>query len=88
MANYGVGVNARPMARWAIAAAGILLAQTAYAAAPGDNVVVVRDLASRVGPILGGALACQDIAQSRIQQIADKFRAVIRETATSESERT
>jgi len=81
-------MNARPMARWAIAAAGILLAQTAYAAAPGDNVVVVRDLASRVGPILGGALACQDIAQSRIQQIADKFRAVIRETATTESERT
>jgi ABC-type branched-subunit amino acid transport system substrate-binding protein len=75
------------MARWAIAAVGILLAQTASAAAPGDNVVVVRDLASRVGPILGAALACQDIPQSRIQQIADKFRAVIRETSTNESER-
>ncbi len=87
MANYGVGVNARPLARWVIAALGILLAQTAHAAAPGDNVVVVRDLASRVGPIVGAALACQDIAQSRIQQIADKFRAVIRETSTNESER-
>ena len=87
MANHGVGMTARPMARWAIAAFGILLAQTAYAAAPGDTVVVVRDLASRVGPIVGAALACQDIAQSRIQQIADKFRAVIRETSTNESER-
>src|SRR5215475_9370012 len=87
MFNHGVGLSARPVARWAIAIGGIMLAQTAFAAAPGDNVVVVRDLASRVGPIVGAALACQDIAQSRIQQIADKFRAVIRETATNESER-
>jgi ABC-type branched-subunit amino acid transport system substrate-binding protein len=75
------------MARFAIALFGVLLAETAFAAAPGDNIVVVRDLASRVGPILGSALACQDIAQNRIQQIADKFRAVIREVSPSESER-
>jgi ABC-type branched-subunit amino acid transport system substrate-binding protein len=53
-------------------------------AAPSD---VVRDLAVRVGPIIGSALACPDIAQSRIQNIADKFRAVIRETASSDAER-
>src|SRR5882724_10744275 len=86
MSDLGAGLSARPVARWAIALGTFLLAQTAFAAAPGDNVVVVRDLASRVGPILGGALACQDIAQSRIQQIADKFRAVIRETSANESE--
>src|SRR5215475_10589401 len=87
MFNHGVGLSARPVARWAIAIGGIMLAQTALAAAPGDNVVVVRDLASRVGPILGAALACQDIAQSRVQLVADKFRAVIRDVSTSEAER-
>jgi branched-chain amino acid transport system substrate-binding protein len=87
MSDLGAGMSMRPVARWAIVLGGILLAQTAVAAAPGDNVVVVRDLASRVGPILGSALACQDIPQSRVQQISDKFRAVIREVATNESER-
>jgi len=72
----------RPV-RFAMALAGILLAHTAHAA-PGD---VVRDLAGRVGPIIGSALACPDIAQARIQAIADKFRAVIRETASSDAER-
>jgi ABC-type branched-subunit amino acid transport system substrate-binding protein len=57
------------------------------AAAPGDNVSVVRDLASRIGPILGSALACQDIPQTRIQAVADKFRAVIRDVASNEAER-
>jgi branched-chain amino acid transport system substrate-binding protein len=56
-------------------------------ALPGDNVTVVRELASRVGPIVGSALACQDIGQSRIQLIADKFRAVIREVSSNEAER-
>jgi branched-chain amino acid transport system substrate-binding protein len=57
------------------------------AAAPGDNVGVVRDLAGRIGPILGSALACQDIPQARIQAVADKFRAVIRDVAGSDAER-
>jgi branched-chain amino acid transport system substrate-binding protein len=72
--------------RWAIALVGAALAGSA-GALPGDNVTVVRELASRVGPIVGSALACQDIGQSRIQLIADKFRAVIREVSSNEAER-
>jgi branched-chain amino acid transport system substrate-binding protein len=72
----------RPM-RFAIALTGLLFANAATAAT-GD---VVRDLAGRVGPIIGAALACPDIAQTRIQTIADKFRAVIRETTSSDAER-
>jgi ABC-type branched-subunit amino acid transport system substrate-binding protein len=66
-----------------MALAGILFANSSQGA-PGD---VVRDLAGRVGPIIGSALACPDIAQGRIQTIADKFRAVIRQTASSDAER-
>jgi ABC-type branched-subunit amino acid transport system substrate-binding protein len=76
----------RLVARWAIALGGFLLTSVAVAA-PGDNVAVVRDLAGRVGPILGSALACQDIAQARIQFVADKFRAVIRDVSSSDAER-
>jgi branched-chain amino acid transport system substrate-binding protein len=72
----------RPL-RFAAALAGILIANTSQAA-PSD---VVRDLAGRVGPIIGSALACPDIPQGRIQTITDKFRAVIRETASSDAER-
>ena len=57
------------------------------AAASGDNVSIVRDLSSRVGPIVGSALVCRDIAQPRIQAIADKFRAVIRDVSSNEAER-
>ena len=67
----------------AMALAGILFTNPSQGA-PGD---VVRDLAGRVGPIIGSALACPDIAQGRIQSIADKFRAVIRQTASSDAER-
>jgi branched-chain amino acid transport system substrate-binding protein len=63
-----------------------LLARTAGAAA-GDKTDVVRDLAGRVGPIVGSASACRDIAQPRIQVITDKFAAVIKEAATNEAER-
>ncbi len=77
----------RSSARWAIALSCALLAGAAGAATPGDNVGVVRDLASRVGPIVGSALACPDITHPRIQAIADKFRAVIREVSTNEAER-
>jgi branched-chain amino acid transport system substrate-binding protein len=59
----------------------------AAGAVPGDNAGIVRELASRVGPIVGSALACQTIAQSRIQTIADKFRAVIKEVSSNEAER-
>ena len=63
-----------------------LLAGTADAAA-GDKTDVVRDLAGRVGPIVGSASACRDIARPRIQVITDKFAAVIKEAATNEAER-
>ncbi|WP_291864984.1 ABC transporter substrate-binding protein [Bradyrhizobium sp.] len=65
---------------------GILLAGAANAAAAG-NADIVRDLASRVGPVVGSALACRDIARPRIQTIVDKFAAVIREASSSEVER-
>jgi ABC-type branched-subunit amino acid transport system substrate-binding protein len=63
-----------------------LLAGTVGAAA-GDKTDVVRDLAGRVGPIVGSATACRDIARPRIQVITDKFAAVIKEAATNEAER-
>jgi len=70
----------------AIVLCGTLLANIANAA-PGDNVNVVRDLAGRVGPIIGSALACPDIARPRVQVIIDKFDAVIREASPREVER-
>lgn len=78
--------NLRWTSRWAIALLGAALAGSATAL-PGDNVSVVRELASRVGPIVGSALACPEIGQPRIQVIADKFRAVIREVSSNEAER-
>src|SRR5713101_9130303 len=63
-----------------------LLAGTAAAAA-GDKTDVVRDLAGRVGPIVGSALACREIARPRIQAIVDKFTAVIVEASSNEAER-
>jgi branched-chain amino acid transport system substrate-binding protein len=87
MSDHGAGMKLRSSARWALALSCALLAGAAGAATPGDNVSVVRDLASRVGPIVGSALACSDINHPRIQAIADKFRAVIREVSTNEAER-
>src|SRR3954452_14214732 len=72
--------------RWMMALLGALLAGTAGAAA-GDKTDVVRDLAGRVGPIVGSALACRDIARPRIQLIVDKFTAVITEASSNEAER-
>ena len=63
-----------------------LLAGTTNALAA-SNTDVVRDLAGRVGPIVGSALACRDIARPRIQTIIDKFAAVIREASASETDR-
>jgi branched-chain amino acid transport system substrate-binding protein len=72
--------------RWTILLSAAVLANAA-AAAPGDKTNLVRDLAGRVGPVIGSALACPDIARARIQLIVDKFTAVITEAATSEAER-
>jgi branched-chain amino acid transport system substrate-binding protein len=72
--------------RWMAALFGVLLTSAA-SAAPGGNTDVVRDLAGRVGPIIGSALACTDIARPRIQVIVDKFAAVIKEASSNEAER-
>jgi branched-chain amino acid transport system substrate-binding protein len=72
--------------RWTILLFSVVLANAAEAA-PGDKTTLVRDLAGRVGPVIGSALACPDIARPRIQLIVDKFTAVITEAATSEAER-
>jgi branched-chain amino acid transport system substrate-binding protein len=89
MFDHGLGMtkngSVRLPARSAIAVCAVLLMSPAVAA--GDNAGVVRDLAGRVGPILGSALACSDIPQTRIQAVADKFRAVIRDVASSDAER-
>ncbi len=65
---------------------GALFAGTVHAA-PGDNLKVVRELSSKVGPIVGSALACRDIARPRIQLIIEKFQGVIREASTLEADR-
>jgi ABC-type branched-subunit amino acid transport system substrate-binding protein len=63
----------------------VLLASPANAA-PRD-IDIVRDLATRIGPIIGSASACDEIAGRRIQTIADKFSQVIREASASEADR-
>jgi branched-chain amino acid transport system substrate-binding protein len=52
-------------------------------AAPSD---VVRDLASRVGPIVGQASTCQSIAQGRVQTIVDQFSEAIRMASANSAE--
>jgi len=71
---------------WAPVLSGVLLASS-MSTASADNLSVVRDLASRVGPIVGSAQACQNVARSRVQLIVDKFQAVIREASNNETER-
>lgn len=56
-------------------------------AAPGDKIELVRDLAGRVGPVIGSALACPDITRPRIQLVIEKFAAVIRDAASNEAQR-
>jgi branched-chain amino acid transport system substrate-binding protein len=63
-----------------------LLAGVAQAA-PGGTSDLVRDLVVRVGPIIGSAFACQSIERLRVQSIADRFAAVIREASPNETER-
>jgi ABC-type branched-subunit amino acid transport system substrate-binding protein len=72
--------------RWIVFAFATLFTGAA-SAAPGDNMDIVRDLAGRVGPIVGSALACREIARPRIQVIVDKFAAVIKETASNDADR-
>ena len=60
---------------------------TAAKAAPGDKTELVRDLAARVGPVIGSALACPDVARPRLQTVIEKFAAVIRDAAANEGQR-
>jgi ABC-type branched-subunit amino acid transport system substrate-binding protein len=60
---------------------------TAAKAAPGDKAELVRDLAGRVGPVIGSALSCPDITRPRIQTVIEKFVAVIRDAAANEAQR-
>ncbi len=60
---------------------------TAAEAAPGDKIELVRDLAGRVGPVIGSALACPDITRPRIQSVIEKFAALIRDAASNEAQR-
>ena len=60
---------------------------TAAEAAPGDKMELVRDLAGRVGPVIGSALACPDVTRPRIQSVIEKFAAVIRDAASNEAQR-
>jgi branched-chain amino acid transport system substrate-binding protein len=72
-------------ARWSIFVLACLL--TGEAGAAPANIDVVRDLASRVGPVIGSALVCPDITRSRIQTIVDKFTGAISAASSSEAER-
>src|SRR5260370_42408241 len=65
---------------------GALLTGTAGAAA-GDKTDVVRDLAGRVGPIVGSASACRGLERPQFWFITHKFRAVVTETAPDEGGR-
>ena len=46
-------------------------------AQPDEKMETVRDIAARVGQILGGAAACRDIAPPRIKNMDDKLQAVL-----------
>ena len=72
--------------RWSLLLIGIFLAAPGSSALAGP-VDVVRDLAARVGPIVGQASTCQDIAQGRVQTIVDQFREVIRQASPSDADR-
>ena len=66
---------------------GAMLYGIAGGAQAAGDITIVRDLASRVGPVIGSAQACRDIARPRIQTIVDKFTPVIRESSSNEAER-
>lgn len=72
--------------RIALLAATLFVGMAGTARAAGE-LDIVRDLASRVGPVIGSAQACRDIARPRIQTIIDKFTQVIREASSNEAER-
>src|SRR6266705_3116641 len=64
--NGPCGVMCVMRTRWIMFLVGALLAPPA-SASPDGSTDVVRDLAVRVGPVVGGALARRDIVRSRLQ---------------------
>jgi hypothetical protein len=72
--------------RWIMFLVGALLASPA-SAAPDGSIDVVRNLAVRVGPVVGGALACRNIVRSRLQVIVGKSHTVSRDAAGNEAQR-
>jgi branched-chain amino acid transport system substrate-binding protein len=72
--------------RIALLSIALLFTVAGGARAAGD-IDIVRDLAGRVGPVVGSAQACRDIARPRIQVIVDKFSLVIREASSNEAQR-
>ena len=72
--------------RWTPFLLSVFLITTAKAA-PGDKIGLVRDLAGRVGPVIGSALACPDVGRPRIQSVIEKFAALIRDAASNEVQR-
>ncbi|MDE2331153.1 MAG: ABC transporter substrate-binding protein [Bradyrhizobium sp.] len=72
--------------RWTIILSTVLLLGFSVEA-PAARLDSVRELAGRVGPIIGSASACRDIARPRIQSIVEKFNVVIHEAASSDAER-
>ena len=72
--------------RIALLAGAVLFGMAGSARAAGET-DLVRDLAGRVGPVIGSALACPEIARPRVQSIVEKFASVIREASANEAER-
>jgi len=72
--------------RWTSLLVSSVFISTAQAA-PGDKIELVRDLAGRVGPVIGSALACPEITRPRVQSVIEKFAAVIRDAASNEAQR-
>jgi branched-chain amino acid transport system substrate-binding protein len=73
--------------RWMTVFYSVLLAGASVQVHAAGRADVVRDLAGRVGPIIGSASACLDIARPRIDSIVEKFTTVIRESASNDAER-
>jgi branched-chain amino acid transport system substrate-binding protein len=85
--QFDVRAEAAMTPRWMTIFYSALLVGASVQALAAGRTDVVRDLAGRVGPIIGSASACQDIARPRIDSIVEKFTAVIRESASNDAER-
>jgi ABC-type branched-subunit amino acid transport system substrate-binding protein len=71
-----------------VGAAMIIPASMGTSAQRNEKVEVARDLATRVGQILGAATACRDIARPRIRDMSDRFIDVLKSATTTLDELT